>query len=147
MDEPQKPNDQPNGDQKPETIDEVEQVAEVVPEAKVEEAASAQPVTAAPKPAPVKTTDAFKVGDLVKVTTRDPKENKVHATPFEGIVISFRGAGDNKTFTVRRVGAMKVAIERIFPFKSPAIESIKVLKSNPVSQAKLYYLRKKTTKK
>src|SRR3989344_4762444 len=88
----------------------------------------------------------FKVGDLVKVTTRDPKENKVHATPFEGIVISFRGTGDNKTFTVRRIGAMKVAIERIFPLKSPAIENIKVIKSNSVSQAKLYYLRKKTTK-
>lgn len=100
----------------------------------------------APKPAPAKTTDVFKVGDLVKVTTRDPKENKVHATPFEGTVISFRGTGNNKTFTVRRVGAMKVAIERIFPLKSPAIENIKVIKSNTVSQAKLYYLRKKAKK-
>lgn len=85
----------------------------------------------------------FKVGDLVKVTTRDPRENKVHATPFEGVVISYRGAGDNKTFTVRRIGAMKVAIERIFPLNSPAIESIKVIKESPASRAKLYHLRKK----
>lgn len=85
----------------------------------------------------------FKVGDLVRVTTRDSKENKVHATPYEGIVISFRGAGDNKTFTVRRIGTMKVAIERIFPLNSPAIENIKVVKDNPASRAKLYYLRKK----
>ena len=90
---------------------------------------------------------AFKVGDLVKVTTRDPKENKVHATPFEGTVISLRGTGDNKTFTVRRVGAMKVAIERIFPLGSPAIESIKVLKSAVgVRSSKLYNLRKKAKK-
>ena len=85
----------------------------------------------------------FKVGDLVKVTTRDPKEDKAHATPFEGVVISSRGVGANKTFTVRRIGAMKVAIERIFPLNSPAIENIKVIKSNPASRAKLYYLRKK----
>lgn len=84
----------------------------------------------------------FRVGDLVRVTTRDPKENKVHATPFEGVVISFRGEGDNKTFTVRRIGTMKVAIERIFPINSPAVENIKVLKSNPAARAKLYYLRK-----
>ncbi|MBI3342064.1 50S ribosomal protein L19 [Candidatus Curtissbacteria bacterium] len=89
----------------------------------------------------------FKVGDLIKVITRDPKENKVHATPFEGTVISFRGEGDNKTFVVRRVGTMKVAIERIFPLNSPAIEKIQVIKSNEVSRAKLYHLRKKASKK
>jgi len=140
-------NDEPKSDQKPETSDQVKPVTESAPEPEVTETASVEPAVVTPKPAPVKTTDAFKVGDLVKVTTRDPKENKVHATPFEGTVISFRGTGDSKTFTVRRVGAMKVAIERIFPFKSPAIESIKVLKSNKVAQAKLYYLRKKTTKR
>ncbi len=100
-----------------------------------------------PQQTATKKLDVFKVGDLVKVITRDPKENKVHATPFEGVVISSRGTGDNKTFTVRRVGAMKVAIERIFPLKSPTIEKIQVIKSNLVSQAKLYYLRSKTTKK
>lgn len=89
----------------------------------------------------------FKVGDLVKVTTRDPKENKVHATPFEGTVISFRGEGENKTFIVRRVGAASVAIERIFPLSSPAIEKIQVIKSSPLpTRAKLYNLRKKAKK-
>lgn len=102
---------------------------------------AAEPQVKAPGSVAVKKTDIFKVGDLVKVTTRDPKENKVHATPYEGIVINFRGEGDNKTFTVRRIGAMKVAIERIFPLNSPAIENIKVIKSNPASRAKLYYLR------
>lgn len=86
--------------------------------------------------------NVFKVGDLVKVTVRDPKENKVHATPFEGVVISFRGKAENKTFTVRRIGAMKIAIEKIFPLNSPIIEKIQVIKSIPARRAKLYYLRK-----
>lgn len=118
--------DQQDGNKQQDTSDKVEPVVEESPEPKI-----------------VERTDVFKVGDLVKVTTRDPKENKVHATPFEGIVISFRGVGDNKTFVVRRVGAMKVAIERIFPLNSPAIEKIHVIKSNHASRAKLYYLRKK----
>jgi large subunit ribosomal protein L19 len=137
-DEPKTTDDQPTDTEEKEGQEEVKSSKPSQP---------SEPAVAAPKPAPVKTTDVFKVGDLVKVTTRDPKENKVHATPFEGIVIAFRGTGDSKTFTVRRVGAMKVAIERIFPFKSPAIESIKVIKSNNVQQAKLYYLRKKVSKK
>ncbi len=85
--------------------------------------------------------DAFKVGDTVRVITRNPQDNKVHATPFEGVVISLRGQEVNKTFTVRKIATDKVAVERIFPLRSPAIENIKVVKSAKVRRAKLYYLR------
>lgn len=138
MDEPQKPNEETTSKEDTEEV-----IASQSP-APSEPSQSSTPTQSKPTTSAVKKLDVFKVGDLVKVVTRDPKENKVHATPFEGIVISSRGTGDNKTFTVRRVGAMKVAIERIFPLKSPAIEKIQVVKSNIVSQAKLYYLRKKT---
>lgn len=88
--------------------------------------------------------DLVRVGDIIKVTTRDPRSSKVHATPFEGVVISFRGEGENKTFTVRRVAQGNIAVERIFPFASPLIENIKVVKKGvKVRRAKLYYLRKK----
>lgn len=83
----------------------------------------------------------FKVGDVVKITTKDPRDNKVHATPFEGIVIALRGEGESKTFTVRKLAADKIAVERIFPLASPYIQSIKVIKENKVRRAKLYYLR------
>ncbi|MBI3282495.1 50S ribosomal protein L19 [Candidatus Curtissbacteria bacterium] len=86
---------------------------------------------------------SFKVGDVVKITTRDPQDHKVHATPFEGIVISIRGEGTNKTFTVRKLAADRVAVERIFPLGSPHIQNVKVVKSTKVRRAKLYYLRNK----
>lgn len=85
----------------------------------------------------------FKVGDLVRVTTRNPEENKVHATPFEGTVITLRGQGTGRTFTVRKIASNKVAVERIFPINSPSIGNIKVIKGGHVRRAKLYYLRKK----
>lgn len=85
----------------------------------------------------------FRVGDVVKITTRDPEDaKKVHATPFEGVVISRKGEGINKTFTVRKLAADKVAVERIFPLDSPNIHNIKVIKSTKVRRAKLYFLRK-----
>ncbi len=84
----------------------------------------------------------FKVGDIVKVTTRDPQASKVHANAFEGIVISLRGVGEDKTFVVRKQSYDKVSVERIFPISSPYIQSVTVIKSTPVRRAKLYYLRK-----
>ena len=83
----------------------------------------------------------FKVGDLVRVTSRDTEDNKVHAAPFEGIVIALRGKDSGITFTVRKIATNKVAVERIFPLNSPAIEDIKIIKSGNVRRAKLYYLR------
>ena len=85
----------------------------------------------------------FNVGDLIKVYTKDPQDNKVHATPFEGIVISFRGQTATRTFTVRKKASAQVNVERIFPINSPVIEKITVVKKGNVRRAKLYYLRKK----
>ncbi len=85
---------------------------------------------------------AFKVGDVVKVLTKDAEEKKVHASAFEGIVISMRGKSSDKTFTVRKKGAGGIFVERIFPLESPIIEKIVVIKANDVRRAKLYYLRK-----
>ncbi len=85
----------------------------------------------------------FKVGDQIKVFTKDPQDNKVHPTPFEGLVIALRGGGENQTFTVRKIASDKVAVERIFSIGAPTIESIKVIKYHQVRRAKLYYLRKK----
>ncbi|MEK9147077.1 MAG: 50S ribosomal protein L19 [Patescibacteria group bacterium] len=84
---------------------------------------------------------AFKIGDVVKVTTHSGDEKKVHATTFEGMVIAARGKNSGRTFTVRKVASAGVAVERTFPLASPYIESIKVIKSTKVRRAKLYYLR------
>lgn len=81
----------------------------------------------------------FSVGDNVKVYFGP--EN-----PFQGTVIAIRGEGENKTFTVRRVGTGRIGIERIFPLSSPLLTKIEVKKKGEVRRAKLYYLRKQTKK-
>ncbi len=89
---------------------------------------------------------AFNVGDTVKVITKDAQEKKVHSSTFEGIVISMRGTGSDKTFTVRKKSADGVFVERIFPLFSPIIEKITVSKQSRVRRAKLYHLRKSQAK-
>lgn len=88
----------------------------------------------------------FKVGDIVKVSTRDPQEKKVHSSAFEGVIISQKGTSTDRTFTVRKKATDGVFVERIFPLESPTIEKIQVIKQNDVRRAKLYYLRKKLKK-
>ena len=95
------------------------------------------------------------VGDLVRVHVRlvekekkggrTKKEQKIESREriqvFEGIVIAIKGRDENKSFTVRRLGAGGIGIERIFPLCSPWISKIEVKKAGDVRRAKLYYLR------
>ncbi|OGG03384.1 50S ribosomal protein L19 [Candidatus Gottesmanbacteria bacterium RBG_16_37_8] len=74
------------------------------------------------------------------------EETRERIQAFEGIVIKMRGEGENKSFTVRRIGSAAIGIERIFPLSSPWIKSIKVKKHAKVRRAKLYYLRDKVGK-
>jgi len=85
----------------------------------------------------------FKIGDTIRISFKSPGDKKIHTTFFEGIVIAIRGKGSGKTVTVRKIASAHVAVERIFPLDSPAIEKIKVVKAGHVRRAKLYYLRKK----
>lgn len=85
----------------------------------------------------------FRAGDTVTVHYKIIEGDKVRTQPFTGIVISKRGEGMSKTFTVRRIGADGVGVERIFPLASPNIEKLVVEKTGKVRRAKLYYLRGK----
>ena len=82
----------------------------------------------------------FNSGDHVKVHVRVIEGDKERVQPFEGDVISIRGAGLNKTFTVRKISS-GVGVERIFRYNSPKIAKIDLLKQGDVRRAKLYYLR------
>jgi large subunit ribosomal protein L19 len=82
----------------------------------------------------------FNPGDHVKVHVRVIEGEKERIQPFEGDVISIRGAGLNKTFTVRKISS-GVGVERIFRLNSPKIAKIDLLKQGDVRRAKLYYLR------
>lgn len=75
-------------------------------------------------------------------TKKEVKEQtRERLQPYEGIVIAIRGQGDNKSFTVRRIGVDNVGVERIFPVLSPWITKITVKKKAQVRRAKLNYLR------
>ncbi|MDW8066519.1 MAG: 50S ribosomal protein L19 [Aquificaceae bacterium] len=83
----------------------------------------------------------FKVGDTVRVHYRIVEGEKERVQPFEGIVIRIKGSGMGKTFTVRKE-SYGVGIERTFPFYSPSIEKIEIIKYGKVRRSKLYFLRK-----
>lgn len=85
----------------------------------------------------------FRPGDTVKVHYKIVEGNKTRIQPFEGIVIAQKNAGDSKSFTVRKIGADSVGVERIFPLISPNIEKLEVTKRGMVRRAKLYYMRGK----
>ncbi|WP_292661754.1 50S ribosomal protein L19 [Nitratifractor sp.] len=88
-----------------------------------------------------KSVPEFRAGDTVRVAVRIKEGNKERVQNFEGVCISLRGEGAGKTFTVRKMGANNVGVERIFPLYSESIENIEVIRRGRVRRAKLFYLR------
>ncbi|MEO1261832.1 MAG: 50S ribosomal protein L19 [Bacteroidota bacterium] len=82
----------------------------------------------------------FRAGDNVAVSYKIIEGSKERIQVFRGNVIQIKGEGSTKTFTVRKISG-GVGVERIFPFASPNIAEIKVLKRGKVRRARLYYLR------
>ncbi len=90
----------------------------------------------------------FSVGDTVRVFTKIKEGEKTRQQAFEGIVLKIKGRDNSKTFTVRRIGAQQIGIERIIPLSSPTIDKVEVVKKGlrGVRRAKLYYIRDKSRK-
>ncbi|HLF65188.1 MAG TPA: 50S ribosomal protein L19 [Saprospiraceae bacterium] len=88
----------------------------------------------------------FRAGDNVIVSYKIIEGNKERLQDFRGDIIQIKGEGAAKTFTVRKI-SNGVGVERIFPFHSPNINEVKVLKRGRVRRARLYYLRDLVGKK
>ncbi|GIV31917.1 MAG: 50S ribosomal protein L19 [Saprospiraceae bacterium] len=82
----------------------------------------------------------FRAGDNIAVSYKIIEGNKERIQVFRGDVIQIKGTGPTKTFTVRKVSG-GIGVERIFPFSSPNITEIQVLKRGEVRRARLFYLR------
>ena len=88
----------------------------------------------------------FRVGDTIQVGQIVKEGAKQRIQMFKGDVIAFHRKGISTSFTVRRLSADGIYVERIFPYFSPLVDDIKVIKIGDVSRAKLYYLRDKIGK-
>ena len=83
---------------------------------------------------------SFTAGDTINVHYRVREGDKERIQQYQGIVLSDRGSGINKTIVVRKMSG-SVGVERIFPLYSPFIAKIEVKKRGNVRRAKLFYLR------
>jgi large subunit ribosomal protein L19 len=83
----------------------------------------------------------FQVGDCIAVSQRIREGEKERLQVFEGDVIAMHHNGMATTFTVRKMAANNVAVERIIPLYSPLISGINIVRKGDVRRAKLYYVR------
>ena len=87
----------------------------------------------------------FNVGDTVKLHVKVKEGNRERIQMFEGTVIRKKNTGISATFTVRRV-AHGCGVEKTFPFHSPNVAAVDVVRRGKVRRARLYYLRDRVGK-
>ena len=87
----------------------------------------------------------LQIGDTVRVFVKVVEGSSERLQNFEGIVIKMQGGGIRKSFTVRRI-SYGIGVERTFPYHSPRIGRIEVVRHGEVRRAKLYYLRDRVGK-
>ena len=81
----------------------------------------------------------FRTGDIVRVSIKIKEGDKFRVQDFEGKVLAIdngrKSITGNFTVSSDRYG---VRVEKLFPFNSPAIQAIKVVKQGNGWRAKLY---------
>jgi large subunit ribosomal protein L19 len=88
----------------------------------------------------------FNIGDTIGVHLKIKEGDKERIQLFQGDVIAIKHRGASGSFTVRKIGAHNIPVERILPFHSPIIKDITVVKRGDVRRAKLYYVRDRVGK-
>ena len=87
----------------------------------------------------------FFAGDTIKIGVRIAEGKRERIQYFEGVCIAKKNRDINSSFTVRKI-SFGEGVERTFALYSPAVGSIKVIRSGEVKKAKLYYLRNRKGK-
>lgn len=88
----------------------------------------------------------MKIGDTVKLHLKIKEGNKERIQIFQGVVISLKGAGIDRTVTVRKI-SYGVGVEKVVPLHSNLLEKIEVVKRGTVKRSKLFYLRERVGRK
>lgn len=95
-----------------------------------------------------KTHPKFRPGDTLRVNYKIEEaaktadgEKKYRIQAFEGVCIRYKKGSMDSTFTVRKIGANSVGVERVFPTNSPYVDSIEIVSGGRVRRSRLYYLR------
>lgn len=88
----------------------------------------------------------FRVGDSIAVYQLITEGDKERIQIFKGDVIAIRHKGASGTFVVRKIGAHNVGVERIYPYYSPIIKEIKVIRRGKSRRAKAYFMRDRVGK-
>lgn len=86
------------------------------------------------------------VGDTVAVGQKIREGDKERIQNFTGVLIAIKGNSGEKTFTVRRIAAAGIGVEKVLPVDLPSLVSISVLKRSRVRRSKLYFLRERSGK-
>jgi large subunit ribosomal protein L19 len=90
----------------------------------------------------------LRAGSVIRVHERIIEGGKERIQVFEGLVIAVRhGMGLDGTFTVRKMGAGNIGVERTFVLHMPSLAKIEVLRQEKVRRAKLYFVREQVNKK
>jgi large subunit ribosomal protein L19 len=91
----------------------------------------------------------YSVGDSLKINYKIKEKDKERIQAFDGVLLSITGRGDTKSITIQKAATDGVKVERIFPLKSPWIDSIKRMRTSKTKlrRSKLYYLRNSKARK
>jgi large subunit ribosomal protein L19 len=84
-------------------------------------------------------------GDNVRVSFKIKEANRERTQTFPGLIIKIARHNSGGNFTVRRVTS-GIGVEHTFPFASPLLEKIEVVRHGKVRRSKLYYIRRLSTK-
>ena len=90
--------------------------------------------------------DTYHTGDTVRLHLTVSEGDKTRTQVFEGIIIKIKGEGAGKSFTIRKIGAGAIGVERIVPINTPTLTKIERKSLGLVHKAKLYHLRKRIGK-
>jgi large subunit ribosomal protein L19 len=88
----------------------------------------------------------LRTGDNVTVHLRIVEGKRERVQIVRGTIIRLRKGGNQANFTVRRIAANGIGVERTFLLRSPLIEKIEVHRHSHVRRKQLYFLRSRTGK-